>query len=70
VAFKSYTNLGLGQIDFLFSTNSLGAVIGMLPAGLALDRLGAKRSAWVAGLSILLVMGTLAAVLAKNFWML
>ncbi|PSR32077.1 MAG: hypothetical protein C7B46_16060 [Sulfobacillus benefaciens] len=68
VAFKEYSHLGVAQMGVLFSTVAFGAVIGMIPAGLALDRWGAKTIAWISGFSILMVMGILGLVLPKNFW--
>lgn len=68
VAFKEYAHLGVAQMGILFSTVALGAVVGMIPAGMALDRLGSKRVAWIAGAAILVVMGVLAVVLPRSFW--
>lgn len=68
VAFKEYAHLGVAQMGILFSTVALGAVVGMIPAGMALDRLGSKRVAWIAGAAILVVMGVLAVVLPRGFW--
>ncbi len=67
VAFKEYAHLGVAQMGVLFATVALGAVVGMIPAGVALDRLGAKIIAWISGAAILVVMVTLALVLPKNF---
>ena len=66
-AFKQYAHLGIAQMGLLFSTVALGAVAGMIPAGLALGRYGVKRVAWVSGIVILAVMLTLAGVLPKAF---
>ncbi|AUW92858.1 hypothetical protein BXT84_01890 [Sulfobacillus thermotolerans] len=68
VAFKEYARLGVTQMGILFSTVALGAVIGMIPAGIALDRFGSRRVAWMAGSAILVVMGLLAMLLPRNFW--
>ncbi len=68
VAFKEYSHLGVAQMGILFSTVALGAVLGMIPAGLALDRWGSKTVAWASGASILVVMCVLGIVLPRNFW--
>ncbi|MCY0881048.1 MAG: MFS transporter [Firmicutes bacterium] len=68
VSFKEYAHLGVAQLGILFATVALGAVIGMIPSGIALDRLGSKRIAWISGAAILVVLGTLAILLPKQFW--
>ncbi len=70
VAFKAYAHLGIGQMGLLFATVALGAVIGTLPAGAALDALGTKLVAYIAGASSLLWLGILALVLPRSFWVL
>ncbi|WP_053959922.1 MFS transporter [Sulfobacillus thermosulfidooxidans] len=66
-AFKNYAHLGVTQMGILFATVALGAVVGMIPAGLALDRYGVKTIAFVSGASILIIMLLLAALLPKTF---
>ncbi len=70
VAFKAYAHLGIGQMGLLFATVALGAVIGTLPAGAALDAVGTRRVAFGAGAASLLWWGILAVVLPRNFWLL
>ncbi|CAB1129395.1 MFS domain-containing protein [Candidatus Hydrogenisulfobacillus filiaventi] len=70
VAFRAYARLGVAQMGLLFSTVALGAVLGMLPAGLAADRLGPKRLAWISGAAILLVLGSLGVAVPRHFWLL
>lgn len=66
VAFKDYSGLGVAQMGTLFAAVALGAVLGMVPAGLALDRLGVKAVAWLAGAAILTVLAILALWLPRN----
>ncbi|WP_028962540.1 MFS transporter [Sulfobacillus thermosulfidooxidans] len=67
VDFKNYAHLGVAQMGILFSTVALGAILGMIPAGAALDRLGSKRVAWISGVAIFVVMGILAFWLPTHF---
>ncbi|PSR22740.1 MAG: hypothetical protein C7B47_16405 [Sulfobacillus thermosulfidooxidans] len=67
VDFKNYAHLGVAQMGILFSTVALGAILGMIPAGAALDRLGSKRIAWISGVAIFVVMGILAFWLPTHF---
>lgn len=55
-AFKAYAHLGVAETGMLFSAIALGAAVGMLPAGLVLDRLAPKRVAWGSGATILTAM--------------
>lgn len=66
-AFKAYAHLGVAETGMLFSAIALGAAVGMLPAGLVLDRLGPKRVAWGSGAAILTTMLSLALWLPRNF---
>ena len=70
LAFKAYSRLSVEQMGLLFATVALGAVAGMIPAGLGLDRFGAKSVAIASGLWILLVMGALGLFLPRAFWVL
>ncbi|PSR29382.1 MAG: hypothetical protein C7B43_08555 [Sulfobacillus benefaciens] len=66
-AFKQYAHLGIAQMGILFSTVALGAVVGMIPAGFALARYGLKTVAWVSGIAIVGIMGSLAWFLPRAF---
>lgn len=67
VDFKNYAHLGVAQMGILFSTVALGAIIGMIPAGVILDHFGSKLVAWLSGAAIFIVMGLLALWLPTHF---
>lgn len=67
VAFKTYSHLGVAEMGVLFSTVAIGALLGMLPAGLALDHVGPRRVAWGSGAATLFLLVLLAVLLPRNF---
>jgi MFS family permease len=70
VAFQAYSHLSVGRMGMLFATVALGAVAGMVPAGVGIDRFGPRSIALLSGAWIAVVLGLLSLFLPRSFWVL
>ncbi|MGC8487248.1 MAG: MFS transporter [Clostridia bacterium] len=70
VAFRSATQISVAQMSVLMAAVAFGAVLGMIPAGLSHDRLGARPTAWVSGAWAFVALGLLGLLLPRAFGLL
>ena len=68
VAFRAATGVSVGRMGILMSAGAFGAIVGMLPAGFAHDRMGSRVATVLAGSWALVGLGGLGVFLPRGFW--